>query len=31
MFEGGDGLHCKNEGYKVLAEGFYELTRDLLP
>lgn len=31
MFEGSDGLHCKNEGYKVLAEGFYELTRDLLP
>lgn len=31
MFEGGDGLHCKDEGYKVLAQGFYELTQGLLP
>ena len=31
MFEGSDGLHCKNEGYAILAQGFYELTKDLLP
>ncbi len=31
MFDGSDGLHCKDEGYKVLAQGFYELTQNLLP
>ena len=31
MFDGSDGLHCKNEGYEILARGFYELTKDLLP
>lgn len=31
MFKGSDNLHCKDEGYAVLAQGFYELTKDLLP
>ena len=30
MFEDGDGLHLKNEKYKMLARGFYELSKDII-
>jgi len=30
MFRGGDGLHPKDEGYAILAQGFYELTKDII-
>ena len=30
MFTGGDGLHLKDEKYEMLAQGFYELTKDII-
>ena len=30
MFAGGDGLHLKDEKYEMLAQGFYELTKDII-
>ena len=30
MFQGGDGLHLKDEKYELLAEGFYELTKNII-
>jgi lysophospholipase L1-like esterase len=30
MFEGGDGLHPQNEQYKILAEGVYDLVKDII-
>ncbi len=31
LFEGGDGLHPRNEGYQILAQGIYDLIKDILP
>lgn len=30
MFKDGDGLHLKDEKYEMLAQGFYELTKDII-
>ena len=30
MFDGGDGLHLQDEKYEELAQGFYELTKDII-
>lgn len=30
MFEGGDGLHPQNEQYQILAQGIYDLCRDII-
>lgn len=30
MYAGGDGLHLKDEKYEMLAQGFYELTKDII-
>ena len=30
MLEGGDGLHPQNEQYEILAQGIYELSKDVI-
>ncbi|MBQ8289122.1 MAG: cellulose biosynthesis cyclic di-GMP-binding regulatory protein BcsB [Clostridia bacterium] len=30
MFEGGDGLHPQNEQYQILAQGIYDLVKDMI-
>ncbi|MBQ8381854.1 MAG: hypothetical protein IJX47_01475 [Clostridia bacterium] len=30
MFEGGDGLHPQNEQYEILAEGIYDMVKDMI-
>jgi len=30
MFAGSDGLHLKDEKYEMLAQGFYELTKNII-
>lgn len=30
MFEGGDGLHPQNEQYEILAQGIYDMVKDII-